>query len=72
MPHDWGAHFAPWAVALAAAYPFLEKVSLKRMSVTDYDLAVLAHSLPRFKELTLVCCEGFGTSGLAMLASKCR
>uniref|UniRef100_A0A7N0VBJ4 Transport inhibitor response 1-like protein n=1 Tax=Kalanchoe fedtschenkoi TaxID=63787 RepID=A0A7N0VBJ4_KALFE len=42
------------------------------MSVSDYDLAVLAHSLPRFKDLTLVCCEGFGTSGLAMLASNCR
>ncbi|CAM8984404.1 unnamed protein product [Rhodiola kirilowii] len=72
MPQGWGAHFAPWAVALAAAYPGLEKIYLKRMSVTDYDLAVLAQFMTRFKGLTLVCCDGFGTSGLAMLASKCR
>lgn len=72
MPPNWGAHFAPWVAAMASAYPLLEKVYLKRMSVTDEDLVLLAHSFPRFKELTLVCCDGFGTSGLAMVASKCR
>uniref|UniRef100_A0A7N0U167 Transport inhibitor response 1-like protein n=1 Tax=Kalanchoe fedtschenkoi TaxID=63787 RepID=A0A7N0U167_KALFE len=72
MPHDWGAHFAPWVTAISDAYPSLQKLYLKRMSVTDFDLALLAHSLPAFKDLTLVCCEGFGTSGLAMLATKCR
>lgn len=72
MPPNWGAHFAPWITTMASAYPWLEKVHLKRMSVTDDDLVLLAHSFPRFKELTLVCCDGFGTSGLAMVASKCR
>ncbi|KAK3023265.1 hypothetical protein RJ639_044431 [Escallonia herrerae] len=72
LPPDWGAHFAPWASAMAGAYPGLEKVYLKRMSVTDEDLAVLARSFPRFKELALVCCEGFGTSGLAVVANHCR
>ncbi|KAK2992092.1 hypothetical protein RJ640_023475 [Escallonia rubra] len=72
LPPDWGAHFAPWASAMAGAYPGLEKVYLKRMSVTDEDLAVLARSFPQFKELALVCCEGFGTSGLAVVASHCR
>ncbi|KAJ1389366.1 Leucine-rich repeat, cysteine-containing subtype [Sesbania bispinosa] len=72
MPLNWGAHFTPWANAFAKAYPFLEKVHLKRMSITDHDLLLLADSFPNFKELVLVCCEGFGISGLATVASKCR
>lgn len=72
VPPDWGAHFGPWVDAMAAAYPLLEKVCLKRMTVTDRDLAVLADSFPGFKELALVCCDGFGTKGLADLARKCR
>ncbi|KAJ1424812.1 Leucine-rich repeat, cysteine-containing subtype [Sesbania bispinosa] len=72
MPLNWGAHFTPWANAFAKAYPWLEKVHLKRMSITDHDLSLLADSFPNFKELVLVCCESFGTSGLAAVASKCR
>ncbi|CAN8230696.1 unnamed protein product [Cochlearia groenlandica] len=72
MPSNWGARFAPWVAATAQAYPWLEKVDLKRMFVTDDDLALLAESFPGFKELILVCCEGFGTSGIAIVANKCR
>ncbi|KAJ0024850.1 hypothetical protein Pint_08426 [Pistacia integerrima] len=72
MPPDWGAHFTPWVSVMATAYPLLEKVCLKRMSVTDEDLQLLAESFSGFKELMLVCCEGFGTNGLAFIASKCR
>ncbi|KAM1392027.1 hypothetical protein ACFX2I_019669 [Malus domestica] len=72
MPANWGAHLAPWVSSMAKAYPWLEKLCLKRMSVTDDDLALLAESFAGFKELVLVCCDGFGTSGLAVLASKCR
>ncbi|EXB75568.1 hypothetical protein L484_026040 [Morus notabilis] len=72
MPHNWGAHFAPWVVAMAKAYPWLEKIYLKRMSVTDEDLVLIAESFPNFKELVLVCCDGFGTTGLAVVANKCR
>ncbi|PRQ21299.1 putative F-box domain, leucine-rich repeat domain, L domain-containing protein [Rosa chinensis] len=72
MPAHWGAHFGPWVSAMAKAYPWLEKVYLKRMSVTDDDLALLAEAFPGFKDLVLVCCDGFGTSGLAVVASKCR
>ncbi|XP_044511193.1 transport inhibitor response 1-like protein [Mangifera indica] len=72
MPPDWGAHFTPWVSVTARAYPWLEKVCLKRMSVTDEDLQLLAESFLGFKELVLVCCEGFGTNGLAFIASKCR
>ncbi|KAL9394315.1 hypothetical protein Peur_013600 [Populus x canadensis] len=72
MPPNWGAHFAPWVSAMAMTYPWLEKVHLKRMSVTDDDLALLAESFSGFKELVLVCCDGFGTSGLAIVVSRCR
>ncbi|MBA0869145.1 hypothetical protein Goshw_023718 [Gossypium schwendimanii] len=72
MPHGWGAHFNPWVLAFAKACPWLEKVYLKRMSVTDDDLATLAESFLGFKELVLFCCDGFGTSGLANFVSKCR
>ncbi|KAK6926697.1 Transport inhibitor response 1 domain [Dillenia turbinata] len=63
---DWGGHFASWITAMASAYPRLEKVYLKRMSITDIDLAHLARSFPCFKELVL------GTGGLAVFASRCR
>ncbi|KAF4374097.1 hypothetical protein G4B88_018069 [Cannabis sativa] len=72
MPRNWGAHFSPWVASMAMAYPWLEKVYLKRMYITDYDLAHLAMSFPGFKELVLVCCEGFGTYGLAVVARNCR
>ncbi|PHT84321.1 Protein AUXIN SIGNALING F-BOX 2 [Capsicum annuum] len=54
------------------SYRGLEKLYLKRMSISDDDLALLARCFPSFKELVLVCCEGFGTSGLAILARDCR
>uniref|UniRef100_A0A5B6ZUK1 Putative transport inhibitor response 1-like protein n=1 Tax=Davidia involucrata TaxID=16924 RepID=A0A5B6ZUK1_DAVIN len=72
MPPTWGAHFTPWVTAMGESYRALEKLHLKRMSVTDEDLKFLALSFPSFKELVLVCCDGFGTSGLAVIACKCR
>lgn len=72
MPSNWGAHFRPWLNAFRVAYPWLEGVYLKRMSITDDDLALLSTSLSSFKELTLVCCEGFSTKGLASVAANCR
>ncbi|CAL9099618.1 unnamed protein product [Musa acuminata var. zebrina] len=72
VPLGWGAHFSPWASAMATAYPWLERICLKRMSIADYDLSLLAFSFPFFKDLTLICCDGFGTLGLAVIAEKCR
>ncbi|OIV97867.1 hypothetical protein TanjilG_12624 [Lupinus angustifolius] len=72
MPLNWGAHFTPWLVAMAKAYPWLEKVHLKRMCVSDDDLIQLSESFVGFKELVLVCCEGFGTTGLSAVATNCR
>ncbi|KAL8215548.1 hypothetical protein R6Q57_022385 [Mikania cordata] len=72
LPQHWGAHFTPWVSAMATGYRLLEKIHLKRISVTDDDLTVVAHSFPNFKELVLVCCEGFSTGGLSVVVSECR
>ncbi|XP_042454280.1 transport inhibitor response 1-like protein [Zingiber officinale] len=72
VPPGWGARFSPWVAAMAPAYPWLERVCLKRMTVSDADLALLARSFPSFRDLTLICCDGFGTPGLATIAELCR
>ncbi|KAG6481874.1 F-box protein FBX14-like [Zingiber officinale] len=72
FPLGWGARFSPWLAAMATAYPWLERVCLKRMTVSDSDLAFLARSFPSFRDLTLICCDGFGTAGLAVIAVLCR
>lgn len=72
LPPNWGAHLTPWVSAMATAYPLLERLYLKRMTITDYDLTLLANSFLYFKELVMVCCDGFSTGGLASIASKCR
>nr|GMD91281.1 transport inhibitor response 1-like protein [Ipomoea batatas] len=72
LPRDWGARFSPWVAAMAEAYRALEKLYLKRIDVSNEDLIMLARSFPNFKELVLVCCEEFGTSGLATVACECR
>ncbi|XP_031475649.1 transport inhibitor response 1-like protein [Nymphaea colorata] len=72
VPQNWGAHLGPWVVAMVPAYPWLESLHLKRMSVKDEDLDIIASSLPKFKQLIIDCCDGFSTGGLASIASKCR
>jgi hypothetical protein len=72
VPEGWGAYVQPWVAALGRAYPRLERICLKRMTVTDDDLALVAQSFPLFKELSLVCCDGFSTLGLAIIAERCR
>ncbi|XP_074580250.1 transport inhibitor response 1-like protein [Curcuma longa] len=72
FPLGWGARFSPWISAMASASPWLERVCLKRMTVSDADLAFLARSFPSFCDLTLICCDGFGTPGLAVIAELCR
>nr|XP_043637365.1 transport inhibitor response 1-like protein [Erigeron canadensis] len=72
LPPDWGGYFRPWGMAMGRCYGFLEKIHLKRMCISDDDLGAIGHSFPLFKELVLVCCDGFTTSGLAIIATKCR
>ncbi|XP_057745103.1 F-box protein FBX14-like [Arachis stenosperma] len=72
LPLNWVAHFSPWGSALADAYPWLEKLHLKRVSLTDDNLNLIARSFPSLKELVLVCREGFGIAGIGAIAASCR
>ncbi|KAM0920823.1 hypothetical protein ACQ4PT_007247 [Festuca glaucescens] len=75
LPPGWaGSAFRPWAAAFAsAAFPALRSLSLKRITVTDDDLDLLARSLPpSFRELSFLLCDGFSSRGLASIASHCR
>ncbi|XP_020678951.1 transport inhibitor response 1-like protein [Dendrobium catenatum] len=72
IPLGWGARFSPWIAAMAPSYPSLQRICLKRMTVADADLVILATSFPSFRDLTLICCDGFTTAGLAAIAENCR
>ncbi|XP_073009238.1 transport inhibitor response 1-like protein [Typha latifolia] len=72
VPFGWGAGFASWANAISPNCPSLERLTLKRITVSDADLSLLARSLPFFRDLTLLCCDGFGTLGLAAIAENCK
>ncbi|KAH7654674.1 Leucine rich repeat proteins some proteins containing F-box protein [Dioscorea alata] len=72
LPQGWGGRFTPWAKAFCSSYSSVEKLHLKRMTVVDQDLFVISRYLPSFRELTLFCCDGFGTGGLAYVAENCR
>lgn len=72
VPLEWGARFTPWLTAMAPAYPWLLQICLKRVTVADEDLFLLACSFPRFRDLSLICCDGFTTAGLAIIAENCR
>ncbi|KAK8969440.1 Transport inhibitor response 1-like protein [Platanthera guangdongensis] len=72
VPLEWGARLTPWLTAMAPAYTCLEQICLKRVTVADDDLFLLACSFPRFRDLSLICCDGFTTAGLAIIAQNCR
>ncbi|KAL8137987.1 hypothetical protein V2J09_003988 [Rumex salicifolius] len=72
VPEGWGAHALPWIEALAAAYPALEAIRLKRMVVTDEGLDLIGRKLMNLTSLVFYKCEGFSTHGLASIAANCR
>lgn len=72
VPDNWGADIQPWLVCFAKAYPFLEELRLKRMSISDESFEFLAMSFPNFKRLSLLSCDGFSTDGLAAIATYCK
>lgn len=72
VPENWGADIHPWLACFAKAYPFLEELRLKRMSLRDESLEFLAMSFPNFKRLSLLSCDGFSTDGLAAVATLCK
>ncbi|KAG6554993.1 hypothetical protein Mapa_003578 [Marchantia paleacea] len=72
VPHHWGAYISPWVTALAQSCPWLEELRLKRMTVSDESLMMIAQSFPNFKSLILTSCDGLSTDGLAYITSSCR
>ncbi|KAJ6812840.1 uncharacterized protein M6B38_145890 [Iris pallida] len=72
VPPEWGARLGPWVSAAAPAYPCLQRLCLKRMTVSDSDLGLVARSCPGFRELSVLCCDGFTSAGLAVVAANCR
>ncbi|KAG9457577.1 hypothetical protein H6P81_002085 [Aristolochia fimbriata] len=72
VPYNWGGNVCEWIKEMAAAYPWLEELRLKRMVVTDDSLELLSRAFKNFKVLVMVSCEGFSTNGLAAIASNCR
>ncbi|KAG6419114.1 hypothetical protein SASPL_121323 [Salvia splendens] len=72
LPLNWGAIVHSWLVMFAKVYPFLEELRLKRMTITDESLDLLAKSFPGFKALSLSMRDGFTEIGLKAIASHCR
>lgn len=72
VPHNWGASIFPWLHVMAKYYPALEELRLKRMTVSDESLELIAHSFSSsFRVLSLTSCDGFSTDGLAHITKHC-
>ncbi|KAL0328821.1 UNVERIFIED_CONTAM: protein TRANSPORT INHIBITOR RESPONSE 1 [Sesamum calycinum] len=71
LPRDWGANVHSWLVMFAKAYPFLEELRLKRMTVSDQSMELLAKSFPHFRALSLSSCDGFTDDGLKAITTHC-
>lgn len=72
VPPNWGANVLPWLQELALKDPFLEELRLKRMTITDEGLSLIAHRFSNFRVLVLTFCDGFSTDGLATIVRNCR
>ncbi len=71
VPHNWGAHMYPWIRTMALHYPGLEELRLKRMTVSDESLEMIARCFSSFRALSLTSCDGFSTDGLAHITRHC-
>lgn len=72
VPSNWGASIQPWIEAMANHYPHLEELRLKRMTVTDSDLKLVAAAFSNFRCLRLTSCDGFSTDGITEITRNCR
>ncbi|KAJ3673718.1 hypothetical protein LUZ60_005710 [Juncus effusus] len=74
VPAGWGAGFTAWARALVTGpcSGSIRKLVLKRITVVDSDLELIARGLNNFEDLTLICCDGFGTRGLGSFVENCK
>jgi hypothetical protein len=73
IPEDWGAYAAPWLTELAEPLDCLKAVHLRRMTVTDDDIAELVRARGHMLQvLKLDKCSGFSTDALRLVARSCR
>ncbi|KAG8085766.1 hypothetical protein GUJ93_ZPchr0010g7223 [Zizania palustris] len=73
IPDDWGAYARPWVTELAAPLECLKALHLRRMVVTDEDLAALVRARGHMlQELKLDKCSDFSTDALRLVARSCR
>ncbi|KAL5203236.1 hypothetical protein ABZP36_014188 [Zizania latifolia] len=73
IPDDWGAYARPWVTELAAPLECLKAFHLRRMVVTDDDLAALVRARGHMlQELKLDKCSDFSTDALRLVARSCR
>nr|DAD46695.1 TPA_asm: hypothetical protein HUJ06_016632 [Nelumbo nucifera] len=57
---------------MAEAYSWLEKLSLKRMVVTDEVLEPISRLFKNFSVLVLSSCKGFTIDGLTAIVANCK
>ncbi|KAJ3708865.1 hypothetical protein LUZ61_012570 [Rhynchospora tenuis] len=74
VPLGWGPGFTAWAKALVVGpcAGTVRKLVLKRVTVSNSDLELIGQGLPSFCDLTLICCNGFGTPGLGSFVENCK
>ncbi|XP_072968584.1 coronatine-insensitive protein homolog 1b-like [Typha angustifolia] len=73
IPEDWGGHVAPWIEEIADGLDCLKAIHLRRMIVTDGDLAVLVRARGHMlQSLKIDKCSGFSTDGLKIVSRSCR
>ncbi|CAM0955615.1 unnamed protein product [Alopecurus aequalis] len=73
IPENWGGSASPWIRELSASFPCLKALHLRRMVVSDDDLAVLVHAKASILvSLKLDLCSGFSTPSLALIARSCK
>ncbi|KAJ4767662.1 Transport inhibitor response 1-like protein [Rhynchospora pubera] len=73
VPPGWGAGFTAWGKALVGICAgSVKKLVLKRVTVSNSDLELIGRGLPSFGDLTLICCDGFGSPGLGAVVENCK
>nr|WGH73301.1 coronatine-insensitive protein 1 [Ginkgo biloba] len=73
IQEDWGGYAQPWIHEISNSSPCLKSLHLRRMIVTDDDLATLVKSHGHMLQaVKLDKCSGFSTLGLLEIARACR
>ena len=73
LPDDWRGYTKPWIDQISFTCLCLKVLHLRKMIVTDDDLATLIRGRGHMlQELKLEKCSGFSTRGLKEVAQSCR